>query len=171
MIIDRITLNMALKYLIRLHENEGEITDILFTSKDQISDSSKSAKFPDIPTLITFINTYAPVTAFESLDCNISRMFQLRSFNISKVNANKNKVYMDADGFKTISLNIGKVSIKNLNDEYIPLINSARELFNKIDINEYILEQYRYIDCGYINIYDPAVVESIKTMYNKYKQI
>ncbi|MDC1282443.1 hypothetical protein N8Z10_00665 [bacterium] len=78
---------------------------------------------------------------------------------------------MDGDSFKTISLNIGKVSIKNLNDEYIPLINSARELFNKIDINEYILEQYRYINCGYINIYDATVVESIKTMYNKYKQI
>lgn len=171
MIIDRISLNIALKYLKRIQENEGEITDMLFTTRDQVSESSKSAKFTNIPTLITFIETYTPATAFESLDCLISRMFQLRSFNISYENATKNKVYMNDSTFTSMSSNINRASISNLNEEYIPLINEIRGVFDKIYLNEYIIDQYRYIECGYINVYDEKVIASIKTLYNKYKQI
>lgn len=171
MIIDRISLNLALKYLIRIEENEGKVTDILFTSRDQAGDTSKSAKFPDIATLVVFLNTYAPLTGFNNIDCVISRMFELRAFNFTKGPAEKNKVYMDGSTFKTISKNMNSISLTNLNTEYIPLMNEVKGVFGDAAISEYILEQYKYIDCGYIAIYEPEVIDAIEALYNKYKQL
>ena len=171
MIIDRISLNLALKYLTRIEENEGQVTDILFTSKDQVGHTSKSAKFPNIATLRTFIETFTPLSGFNNIDCVISRMFELRAFNFTKEQATKNKVYMDGSTFTTVSDNINQISIKNLNTEYIPLMNEVRSVFDDAAINEYILEQYKYINCGYIAIYEPEVIAAIEVLYNKYKQI
>ena len=45
----------------------------------------------------------------------------------------------------------------------------VKELFNSFKLDEYILLQYNYLDCGYISIYFQSSVEKLKNLYNKYK--
>lgn len=171
MIVDRISLNIALKSLLRIQENEGKITDILLSTKSQVGGTNKSAKFPDIATLIAFMVKYAPVKVFEDLDCVISNLYTLKSFNVSSGESNKNKIYLDDGVFVTRSSNVNNATIENLNETYVSIMDEVNTLFGKAMFNEYILEQYKYIDCGYISEYEPSIVEELKLLYNKYKEI
>jgi len=176
MITDRISLNIALKYLDQFQQNEGEVIDILFSYRDQVTKSSKSIKFPSILSIHIFLEKYAPIVTFQDIDCRVTYLYELRSFSVLKNGTNKNKIYdntivYDVNNFTTSSTNTNNVSIVNLNKGYTNAINDVKHAFLGIAINEYILNQLQYIECGYIEIYYPEAIEELQKLYNKYKQI
>jgi hypothetical protein len=171
MITDRISLNIALKYLKQFHQNEGPVIDILFSYKDQLRSTTRTIKFPNIETLEIFVTKYAPLTAFQDIDCRVSYLYELRTFCVLKNGTDKNLIYNDSINFVSRSKNINGISLINLNANYLTTLQEIINAFTGIKINEYILEQEGYIDCGYIETHDPAAIEELKTLYNKYKQI
>lgn len=173
MITDRISLNVALKYLDQFQQNEGDVTNILFSYRDQVTNVAKSVKFPDILSIRVFLEKYAPVVTFQDVDCRVTYLYELKSFTVTSNNTDKNKIYFyyDLNNFVTSSTNINGISLIGLNDGYIATMDEVKHAFLGIKINEYILNQLQYIDCGYIEIHYPEAIEELKTLYNKYKQI
>jgi hypothetical protein len=169
MILDRISLNIALKYLDQIQQNEGPVFNISFSVKEQHSNGTKTAKFENINVLRSFIQRWANPSGFENLDCKSLNLFELKSFSFYKNNTNKNFVYNDNNVFKTKSNNTNITSILGLNTGYNKDMIEVKELFNSFKVDEYILLQYNYIECGYIATYFQSSVEKLKQLYNKYK--
>ena len=48
MITDRISLNVAQKYLNQFEQNEGKVIDILFSVRDNVSGVSRTVTFDDL---------------------------------------------------------------------------------------------------------------------------
>lgn len=170
MLVDRISLNLALKYLKQFQQNEGQVVDILFAYKDQLHNLTKTVKFPDIETLELFVNKYAPLSAFIDVDCMLTYLYEIRTFTVIKNGTDKNLIYYDVQ-YKTLSNNINGFSLTGLNTTYITTIREVKHAFLGLKINEYILNQDTYVDCGYIETHAPGAIEELKTLYNKYKQL
>ena len=169
MILDRISLNIALKYLDQIQQNEGPVFNMLFSMREHHTDVTKTVKFENIDVLIAFIERWANPSGFENLDCKSLNLFELKSFSFNKNRTDKNLVYNSGGKFVTKTLNINKISILNLNNGYFIDMIEVKELFNSFKLDEYILLQYNYLDCGYISIYFQSSVEKLKNLYNKYK--
>ena len=90
MILDRISLNIALKYLDQIQHNEGPVFNILFSFKEHHNDSSKVVKFKSIDVLNSFIERWATPIGFERLDCKSLNLFELKSFSFDKNQTDKN---------------------------------------------------------------------------------
>lgn len=171
MVVDRISLNIALKYLRQFSANEGNVIDILFAYKDHVRSVTKTINFPTLEVLETFIATYAPLTAFESIDCKLTNLYELKMFSVVKNETTRNLIYNQEGFFTTKSANINSISVSNLNDSYLVTLNEIKNAFSGIKLDEYILDQAGYIDCGYIQTHAPEAIEELKLLYNKYKQI
>ena len=169
MITDRISLNVSLKYLDQFEQNDGKVIDILFSRKENDKPRVSSVKFEDIDTLKSYIKRYTPITTFKDYDCSPLAHFELKMFTVLKNNTDKNLIYFDTGEFKGKARNITPAVLENLNLGYLKEIAEVRNAFNSIMVNEYILTQHDYIDCGYIEIYFPEAIEIIKKLYNKYK--
>ena len=169
MILDRISLNIALKYLDQIQQNEGPVSNMLFSMKEHHTDVTKTVKFENIDVLRSFIDRWASPSGFENLDCKSLNLFELKSFSFNKNRTDKNLVYNSGVEFITKTLNINKISILNLNSGYLIDMIEVKELFNSFKLNEYILLQYNYIECGYISVYFQESVEKLKKLYYKYK--
>jgi hypothetical protein len=169
MITDRISLNVAQKYLNQFEQNEGRVIDILFSIRDNVSRVSRTVTFNDLYFLKTFIDKYAPLTTFEDADCSPLLLFELKKFSVIKNGTDKNLIYTDDSTFITRSNNIGQFSLETFNREYGRDWAEIRSVFNGIELNEYILNQIEYIDCGYIEIHTEISMENLKKLYNKYK--
>ena len=59
MILDRISLNIALKYLDQIQQNEGPVFNMLFSMREHHTDITKTVKFENIDVLIAFIERWA----------------------------------------------------------------------------------------------------------------
>ncbi len=169
MVLDRISLNIALKYLNQIHQNEGPVFNILFSIKEHHTDITKTAKFDNIDVLIAFIERWANPSGFENLDCKSLNLFELKSFSFDKNQTDKNLVYNSGEEFVTKTSNVNEISILNLNRGYLIDMIEVKELFDSFKLDEYILLQYNYIECGYISVYFQDSVEKLKKLYNKYK--
>jgi len=169
MILDRITLNVALKYLDQIQQNEGPVFNILFSLKEHHSDVTKTVKFEDIDVLRAFIERWAKPSGFENLDCKSLNLFELKSFSFDKNNTDKNLVYNSGQEFFTKTANVNGISILNLNKGYLIDMIEIKELFDTFKIDDYILLQENYIDCGYIALHFQSSVEKLKQLYYKYK--
>jgi hypothetical protein len=169
MILDRISLNIALKYLNQFQQNEGQVINMLFSMREHNANVTRTIKFGNIDILIAFINRWANPSGFEKLNCSSLNLFELKSFSFNKNGTNKNLVYNSGKKFTTKTLNINQISILNLNNGYLTDMIEVKELFNSFKLNEYILLQNNYIDCGYISIYFQTSVEKLKQLYYKYK--
>jgi hypothetical protein len=169
MILDRITLNVALKYLNQIQQNEGPVFNMLFSLKEHHSSITKSVKFENIDVLNSFIERWANPSGFENLDCKSLNLFELKSFSFDKNQTDKNLVYNSGEEFVTKTSNVNDISILNLNKGYLVDMIEIKELFDSFKVNEYILLQYTYIECGYISTYFQSSVEKLKQLYNKYK--
>jgi len=169
MILDRISLNIALKYLDQIQQNEGPVSNILFSLREHHVAGSKSVKFENIMVLRSFIDRWAKITGFEDLDCKSLNLFELKSFSFSKNDTNKNFVYNSGAEFVTKTSNVNQLSILNLNNGYLIDMVEVKNLFDSFKLDEYILLQYNYIECGYIAIYFQSSLEKLKKLYNKYK--
>ena len=170
MIVDRISLNIAKKYLSQFESSEGKIVDILFSQKERNSDVTKSVpKFDDINVLNSFINKWAPPGNFIAPNCNSFSLFELKAFTVIKNGTSKNFILQDGKSFSTKSSNISKISVNQLNNGYIVDIKVAKQIFEQLKRNEYILEQAEYIDCDYITRYLKESINELGELYNKYK--
>lgn len=169
MILDRITLNVALKYLDQIQQNEGPVFNILFSLREHHSNITKTVKFDDIDVLESFIERWAKPTGFENLDCKSLNFFELKSFSFDKNNTDKNLVYNSGEEFVTKTANVNDISILNLNRGYLIDMIEIKELFETFKIDDYILLQSTYIDCGYIALHFQSSVEKLKQLYYKYK--
>lgn len=169
MITDRISLNAALKYLDQFEQNEGRLLDILFSVRDNILSVSKSVTFNDLYFLKAFINKYAPDTTFANSDCSPLLLFELKKFSVVKNETAKNFIYSDNSTFITNSNNINTFSLETFNNGYGKDIAEIKSVFDSIKIDEYILNQLEYIECGYIEIHTEESMENLKNLYNKYK--
>jgi len=169
MILDRISLNIALKYLDQIQQNEGPVFNMLFSVKEHHNDITKTVKFDNIDVLIAFIERWASLSGFEQLDCKSLNLFELKSFSFDKNLTDKNLVYNSEGEFITKTSNVNEISILNLNKGYLIDMIEVKELFDSFKLNEYILLQYEYIKCGYIAVYFQSSIEKLKKLYNKYK--
>ena len=169
MILDRISLNIALKYLDQIQQNEGPVFNMLFSIREHHTDVTKTVKFDDIDVLLAFIERWAKPSGFLNLDCKSLNLFELKSFSFDKNDTDKNLVYNSEGEFITKTLNINEISILNLNNGYLIDMIEVKELFESFKLSEYILLQNDYIDCGYISIYFQSSVEKLKKLYYKYK--
>ena len=169
MILDRISLNIAIKYLNQIQQNEGPVFNMLFSIREHHDDITKTVKFDNIDVLRSFIERWASLSGFEDLDCKSLNLFELKSFSFNKNGTDKNFVYNTGEGFVTKTQNINKISILNLNNGYLIDMLEVKQLFNSFKLSEYILLQDDYIECGYISIYFQSSIEKLKKLYNKYK--
>jgi hypothetical protein len=169
MILDRISLNIALKYLNQFQQNEGPVFNILFSIKEHHDNITKTVKFENIDVLRAFIERWANPSGFENLDCKSLNLFELKSFSFDKNRTNKNLVYNSGEVFVTKTQNINEISILNLNNGYLIDMIEVKQLHNSFKLDEYILLQNDYIECGYISIYFQSSVEKLKKLYYKYK--
>ena len=169
MILDRISLNIALKYLDQIQQNEGPVFNMLFSVREHHTDVTKTVKFEDIDVLIAYIERWAKPSGFENLDCKSLNLFELKSFSFDKNNTDKNLVYNSEGEFITKTTNVNNISILNLNRGYLVDMIEVKELFDSFKLDEYILLQYNYIECGYIAVYYQSSLEKLKQLYNKYK--
>jgi len=169
MILDRISLNIALKYLDQIQQNEGPVFNMLFSVREHHTDVTKTVKFEDIDVLIAYIERWAKPSGFENLDCKSLNLFELKSFSFDKNNTDKNLVYNSEGEFITKTTNVNNISILNLNKGYLVDMIEVKELFDSFRLDEYILLQYNYIECGYIAVYFQSSLEKLKQLYNKYK--
>jgi hypothetical protein len=169
MILDRISLNIALKYLDQIQQNEGPVFNMLFSMREHHTNITKTVKFENIDVLIAFIERWASPSGFENLDCKSLNLFELKSFSFDKNDTDKNLVYNSGEEFVTKTSNVNKISILNLNKGYLIDMIEVKELFDSFKLNEYILLQYNYIECGYISIYFQDSIEKLKQLYYKYK--
>ena len=169
MILDRITLNVALKYLDQIQQNEGPVFNILFSLREHHNNVTKTVKFESIEVLLSFIERWANPSGFQNLDCKSLNLFELKSFSFDKNNTDKNLVYNTGEEFVTKTANVNEISVLNLNRGYLVDMIEIKELFDSFKLDEYILLQYTYIDCGYISIYFESSVEKLKQLYYKYK--
>jgi hypothetical protein len=58
MVLDRISLNIALKYLNQIQQNEGPVFNMLFSVKEHHTDVTKTAKFENLDVIIDFIEIW-----------------------------------------------------------------------------------------------------------------
>jgi hypothetical protein len=170
MITDRISLNIALTYLNQFEQNEGKVVDMLFSFRNNVNFSVKSApSFGDLDVLKAFINKYAPLGPIEHADCAPLLLFELKKFTILKNGTDKNLVYFDETKFVSKSSNIDKFSIESLNRDYTTSMDEIRNAFDDVMIDEYILNQLDYIECGWLEMHSEVSMERLIKLYNKYK--
>lgn len=170
MITDRISLNIALKYLDQFQQNEGKVIDVLFSYRNNASQGVKSAPvFQDLDVLRTFINKYAPIQSIEHADCSPLLMFELKKFTIIKNGTDKNLVYFNDAQFVSKSSGVNTFSIESLNRDYLSAMAEVKDAFNDVQLDEYILNQLDYIECGWLELHTEVSMEKLTKLYNKYK--
>jgi len=168
MILDRISLKIALKYLDQIEQNEGSVFNILFSFRLHHMPFTKSVTFENIEVLNAFIDKWASPDGFGDLNCMSLTLFELKAFSFDKNNTD-NLVYNNGVEFVTKTANVHAISILNINNGYLIDIIPVKDLFESFKKSEYIFTQYEYIDCGYILIYFPEQLIALREMYNIYK--
>jgi hypothetical protein len=175
MITDRISLNLIEIYLDQFEQNQGTITDIEITKMVKGSESTKSlVSFANLGQLRAWIAENAPIIPLSEADCSPLSMYELKSFNVitidlSGTTSNKNLVINNNRiEFKTDSRNIQSANMIIM-QEYLREFLNVYNLWVNLEIDEYIFQQYTYIDCGYIQVYFGQSYDRILELYKKYK--
>jgi hypothetical protein len=175
MITDRISLNLIWIYLDQFQSNQGPIDSIQVSVKPHVPGPTKTLPtFQNLNTFKEFIDTNAPLDNLENMECKPLNLYELKSFNVTKdltgSVTNKNYVINNNRLFQTDSGNINKANMYILNKGYIPNFKEVLKAFEGLELDEYILIQYTYIDCGYIQVYFNDVLDKVKELYKKYKK-
>lgn len=175
MITDRISLNLIWIYLDQFQSNSGTIDSIEISITPHVPGPTKSLPaFPDLNSLKQFIDLNAPIDNLNNMECKSLNLYELKSFNVTQQltgsSTNKNFVVNNNRFFQTDSRNINKANMDIMNKGYIPAFREVLKAFEGLELNEYILIQYTYIDCGYIQVYFNDLLQTVKELYKKYKK-
>lgn len=174
MITDRISLNLIWIYLDQFQSNTGVIDTIRVSVKPHVPGPTKSIPaFQDLNSLKQFIDQNAPLSNLDNLECKPLNLYELKSFNVTLPlvgsTTNKNFVVNNNRVFQTDSNNINKANMDILNKGYVPAFKEVLDAFEGLELDEYILVQYTYVDCGYIQVYFNDLLEKVQQLYKKYK--
>ena len=174
MVTDRISLNLIWIYLDQFQSNSGKIDTIRVSVKPHTPGPTKSLPaFQDLNSLKAFIDQNAPLSNLDNMECKALNLYELKSFNVTMnlvgSDTNKNFVVNNNRFFQTDSNNINKANMDILNKGYIPAFKEVLDAFEGLELDEYILVQYTYIDCGYIQVYFNDLLEKVQQLYKKYK--
>jgi hypothetical protein len=173
MITDRISLNLIYVHLKRFKANQGEINNIQIAVYDHESDFVKTIHFSSVENLKEFIDRFAPAVHFNDIECFPLKMFELKSFNTiveyENSNSNKNYIINNSRVFETTTKNIYTANLDIFNKSYVGLFLEVWEQWLKFKLNEYILIQRNYIDCGYIQTFFESELIKLRELYRKNK--
>lgn len=175
MITDIISLNIAYVYLSQIQQSVGDVTDIELV-KTAFTDSSRKGlpRFSNLAALKSYININAPLVPFNKLDCGPISLYEVKALNVIGADSTKNfftRSDSPTSNFVKKSTNTGMdFALEILNKSYMPEYLKILNQFNKIRFDEYILIQYEYIDCGYINTFFAEDYANLETLYKKYKR-
>ena len=173
MITDRISLNLIALYLDQFEQNQGKIDSIEISVFNRFTNTSKGLiSFANISTLEAYIAQNGPIIPTADTACFPLNMYELKSFNVTidlgDSESNKNLVINKDRIFQTDSANIESANMLIMK-EYIKEFNNLLKQYNDLIIDEYIFNQYMYIDCGYIEVHFGSSYERILELYKKYK--
>lgn len=181
MITDRISLNLAHLYLVKFQAIEGPISNILFRKTLYDYPGTKlESSFNNLTDFKNWIDENAPLSMFADIECLPLALYELISFNVTKningsntiTQSDKNVVANDNRVFKTNSENInaaGLLLFNDSNESYVKTFKDLLHTFNQLKLDEYIIIQKDYIDCGYIQTYFGKYVDDLLVLYKKYK--
>lgn len=171
MITDRISLHIAYIYLKQFEEITGPISNIDFSKKTLFGNIPKTGPpFNNLVAFKTFIDTEAPLVAFDRLDCQPLSLYELKSLNVT-IDGVNSFIYSDKGIFKTSHQNVSQVSLDVLNVSYRNKFNKILAQFNTLQFDEYILQQYTYIDCKYIFTFFNEDYQKLRELFKKYKKL
>jgi hypothetical protein len=178
MITDRISLNLLYIYLKRVEANEGPIQEIIISHRSNREDTVERTlpRFDNLSSIWNFINTETSPGGFNNIHCMNLGLYRLKSFIIdkdksAKVTEKSNFLVKSTvnDSFKTNG-NLRKLTRRDLEIGYMPKFREVEKKWKEFILNEYIKEQVKYIDCGYIEVYFEDAIEDLKKLYNKYRE-
>lgn len=178
MITDRISLNLLYIYLKRVEANEGPINDIIISHRSNREDIIEKTlpRFSNLSSVWEFINKETSPGGFNNIHCLNLGLYRLKSFIIdkdksAKVTEKSNFLVKAAteNKFKTTG-KLTKTSQRDLEIGYMPRFREIESKWKEFILNEYIKEQVKYIDCGYIEVYFEEAIEDLKKLYNKYRE-
>jgi len=173
MITDFLTLNLIAIYLSKFESNQGDVNRIHVSIRSQESNVTKTIEFSSIENLKGFAQL-ANVD-FSKIDCSDLKIYELKGFNttidLGGSTSNKNIVENIGNKFVKDSENINSANMDILNKLYIPAFLDIYNKWLNLQLNEYIIQQRKYIDCGYIQVYFEEDLLMLKNLYKKYKNI
>lgn len=178
MITDRISLNLLYIYLKRVEANEGPIQEIIISHRSNREDTVEKTlpRFDNLSSVWNFINTETSPGGFNNIHCMNLGIYRLKSFIIDK---DKSPKVTEKSNFLVKSTNsnsfvttgkLTKSSRRDLEIGYMPRFTEVEKKWKEFILSEYIKEQVKYIDCGYIEVYFEDAIEDLKKLYNKYRE-
>jgi hypothetical protein len=172
MIVDRITLVLAYIYLDNFQSTEGTVDSVLLMKTNKFRGGTKTLAKMSMPELGAYLENITPITTQVRVerDCIDQSLYELRSFNINLNNGGNRLIeYRDGDGW--ILKDDGSVSPIQFNEfkNYTKKLNSIKAIYDKLYLDEYILAQKDYINCGYIQQMFSGEITEILQLYNLYK--
>lgn len=170
MLTDRISLILAYGYLYGASTTEGTISNIVFSYTNQFTTNTTSKKFNSLADLASQIDLVAPIMSINQAECTNMGIYELKSFNIQSGKGTYGFVQNTTSGWKTTQSSFNAAVLDSFN-QYQSTFNQAEELYNKVYLQEYIQQQYQYIDCGYIQTLYGPIIDQIQILYQKYKRI
>ena len=178
MITDRISLNLLYIYLKRVEANEGPIQDIIISHRSNREDVIEKTlpRFDNLSSIWDFINSETSPGGFDNIHCLNLGLYRLKSFIVDKDKsakvAEKSNFLVKAsteNEFKTTG-KLTKSSQRDLKTGYLPKFREIEKKWREFILNEYIKEQVKYIDCGYIEVYFEDAIKDLQKLYNKYRE-
>jgi len=178
MITDRISLNLLYIYLKRVEANEGPIKDIIISHRSNKDDRVEKTlpRFSSLTEIWEFIKKETSPGGFNNIHCMNLGLYQLKSFIVDKDKSPKAKyksnfvVTAQENGSWKTTGNLRGSTHKDLKIGYSPRFEEVKKGWNKFILSEYIKEQVKYIDCGYIEVYFESAIKDLKKLYNKYRE-
>jgi len=175
MITDQISLNLISVYLDRYQSNQGKIVDIQVSYKSNETDVTKSFVFKDLEELDAELDALSAFQTFDDLECYEQHLYELRAFttkiDVGQNTTNKNNVKFNGTSYVTKHTNQNVANFQLLNNAYRSRFVEIRNAWLQLELDEYIKEQRKYIDCKYIQVYFEETVQILKDLYKKYKNI
>ena len=174
MITDRISLNLIWIYLDQFQSNQGPVDDISIRYHSNEDSTVRKIIFANLDELNTHIQANAPLSNFNDIECFTLNLYELVKFNtvidIGGTTSNKNIVSLDSDGsYTTNSFNINQANLDIINISYASKYREVYKQFKDLILDEYIIMQKMYIDCGYIQVYFEAQLIELQELYRMYR--
>ena len=172
MIVDRLTLVLAYMYLDNFQSTEGTIDSVLLTKTNKFREGTRSVPNMNMDELATYINNIAPITTVTRVEreCIDQCLYTLRSFSITLKNGGK-RYLENREGEGWVCRDTGGIDAAQFADlsNYIKKLNEIRDIYDNLYLDEYILAQKDYIDCGYIHQMFSSEINQILELYKQYK--
>lgn len=178
MITDRISLNLLYLYLKRVEANEGPIKEIIISHRSNREDTMEKTlpRFQNLTSIWQFINKETSPGGFDNIHCMNLGIYELKSFIVDKDKSAKVAeksnflVKSKGDGSFHTTGNLRKSTHRDMTGGYSVRFKEVEKKWREFILSEYIKDQVKYIDCGYIEVYFKEAIDDLKELYNKYRE-